>query len=38
MNRIDKIARKLVAANMVFDRKEWKDLYKKVTDSHRYFG
>lgn len=38
MNRIDRIARKIVAANMFFDRKEWKEFHKKVTDSHRYFG
>ena len=38
MNRIDRIARKLVAANMFFDRKEWKEFHKKVGDSNRYFG
>ena len=29
MNRIDRIARKIVAANMFFDRKEWKEFHKK---------
>ena len=38
MNRIDRIARKLVAANMFFDRKEWKEFHKKVVNSNRYFG